>query len=54
MVKINPLLIPETETKLIAMTFLDAIKKFYSDPKNVEKFQEWKKSRYSKTVLTSA
>ena len=54
MVKINTSQIPETEAKLLAMTFLDAIKKFYSDPKNVEKFQEWKKNRYAETVLTSA
>lgn len=50
MVRINPELIPETETKLLAMALLDAMRRFYSNPKNEEKFQEWqnadKKKRY--------
>lgn len=53
MVRINPALIPETETKLLAMSFLDGIRKFYSDPKNVEKFEEWQKRRHADSVLTS-
>ncbi len=44
MVRINPALIPETETKLLAMTFLDGIRKFYSDPKM------WKNSMNGKDV----
>ncbi len=54
MVRINPALIPETEKKLLAMTFLDAMRRFYSDPKNVEKFEEWQKRRHADSVLVSA
>nr|DAT17653.1 MAG TPA: hypothetical protein [Caudoviricetes sp.] len=53
MVRINPALIPETETKLLAMTFLDGIRKFYSDPKNVEKFHEWQRCRQAEKTLAS-
>ena len=46
--------IPENEKKMIALTFLDAIRKFYSDPKNVEKFKEWQKHRHADSILVSA
>ena len=44
-VRINPALIPEAEAKLLAITFLEEIRKFYSDPQNVAKFKEWQKRR---------
>lgn len=51
MVRINPELIPETETKLLAMALLDAMRRFYSDQKNEEKFQEWQKRRQEEKIL---
>lgn len=44
-IRINPALIPEADVKLLAMTFLEGVRKFYSDPKNVAKFKEWQKQR---------
>ena len=46
-IRINPALIPEADVKLLAMTFLEGVRKFYSDPQNVAKFKEWQ-SRDSK------
>ena len=51
MVRINPELIPETETKLLAMALLDAMRRSYSDQKNEEKFQEWQKRRQEEKIL---
>ena len=41
-------LIPETEAHNLAETFLDAVKRFYEDPRNEEKFREWQRQRESK------
>jgi hypothetical protein len=54
MARINPALLPETEARLLAMSFLDGIRKYYSNPKNVEKFKEWQKCRHEEKVLVSA
>ena len=53
MVKINCAVIPQTEARLLAMTFLDGVRKFYSDPKNVEKFQEWQKRKQAESLVSA-
>lgn len=53
MVKINCAAIPQTEARLLAMTFLDGVRKFYSDPKNVEKFQEWQKRKQAESLVSA-
>lgn len=37
----------KTETRNLADAFLSAIRKFYEDPDNVRKFEEWKKLKES-------
>lgn len=54
MVRINPALLPEPELKALTMSFLDGIREYYSDPKNVEKFKEWQKRRHEEKTLVSA
>lgn len=44
-VKIHTEAIPKIETRLLCGTFLEAIKEFYKDPKNIAAFEEWKKGR---------
>ena len=34
--------IPEFQRNRLAKSLLEACRKFYSDPKNVEKFEKWK------------
>ena len=46
-VRINPKLIPNIEKKLLCSTFLDAVIRYYKDPENERRFQEWKKKRES-------
>lgn len=54
MVRINPALIPETEVRLLAMSFLEGIREYYSNPENVKKYQEWqqKQKQIKKTLLS--
>ena len=44
-IRINPALIPEAEIKLLAMSFLEGVRQYYSDPKNVAKFKKWQKQK---------
>ena len=37
--------IPEYEMKALCRTLLQSCREFYSDPKNVEKFERWKAER---------
>lgn len=37
--------IPEVEARNLARAFYEAAKRFYEDPENVRKFEEWKKAR---------
>ena len=41
--------IPEYEMKALCRTLLQSCREFYSDPKNVEKFERWKQSVTRKT-----
>ena len=40
--------IPEFQTNQLVKATLDACKRFYSDPKNVERFEKWKAERDKK------
>ena len=40
-VQINPNLIPSMETQLLCATFLEAVIRFYEDPKNMQAFEKW-------------
>ena len=44
-VKIDVAQIPQAEVQNLSMTFLGGVKKFYGDPKNLQRFEEWKKNR---------
>ena len=36
-------LVPAVDRRNLAATFLEAVKRFYADPENERKFQEWKR-----------
>lgn len=38
---IDPALIPRADVQNLAFTFLTAVKKFYDNPENERRFQEW-------------
>ena len=42
--------IPEYEMKALCRTLLQSCREFYSDPKNVEKFERWKAERDKEEV----
>jgi hypothetical protein len=44
-VKIDPRQIPALEGKLIGRTFYEAMERFYADPNNRRRFEEWQKAR---------
>lgn len=37
--------VPEVEWRIIGAAFLSAVKAFYENPQNVEKFEKWKDQR---------
>ncbi len=37
--------IPAVERRKLGKTFLEAVERFYSDPENVRKFEEWQRGR---------
>lgn len=39
--RIDVNLIPAAETRLLCSTLLAAVKRFYQDPENLKKFEEW-------------
>lgn len=41
-VQINPNLIPSMEKQLLCATFLEAVIRFYEDPKNMQAFEKWR------------
>lgn len=49
--KINIDLIPRCEMNILCCSLLDAAKRFYSDPANVKRFNEWKESEEGKRIL---
>ena len=42
--------ISEEEWTALARVVLESCRKFYSDPENVKKFEQWKKERDAKRV----
>ncbi len=40
-IKFNFDQIPEKEARVLGQTFLEACKKFYSDPKNLAAYEAW-------------
>lgn len=46
-VKIDVSQIPKYQVDLLCHDILEGCKKFYSDPENVKKFEEWKAKRNS-------
>ena len=36
--------------KELAMTFLEGTRRFYSNPKNVQKFKEWQEKRHKEQL----
>ena len=42
--------IPPVAARSLAVTFLDAITKFYEDPSNVKEFEEWQRKRRQRDV----
>ena len=41
-VQINPNLIPSMEKQLLCATFLEAVIRFYENPKNMQAFEKWR------------
>lgn len=37
--------IPAVEVQILSATFLDAVQKFYDDPENIRRFEEWRAAR---------
>ena len=48
--KIDISQIPSSEQRNLAKTILAAMERFYSDPKNVQAFEDWKKSQEVKNA----
>ena len=44
-VQINPNLIPSMEKQLLCATFLEAVIRFYEDPKNMQAFEKWRSEK---------
>lgn len=47
-VQIDISLIPAVDKQVMSATFLSAVQIFYSNPQNIEKFEEWKRQRSGK------
>ena len=47
-VQINPNLIPNMEKQLLCATFLEAVIRFYEDPKNMQAFEKWRSEKGGK------
>lgn len=47
-VQINPKLIPSMEKQLLCATFLEAVIRFYKDPKNMQAFEKWRSEKGGK------
>lgn len=44
-VRIDTSLIPAVEVQILSATFLDAVQRFYENPDNVRRFEEWRNKR---------
>lgn len=41
----------EANWQNLAVTFLDAMQRFYEDPANLERFEEWQNQRQARRVV---
>lgn len=44
-VRIDTSQIPAVEVQILSATFLDAVQRFYDDPENIRRFEEWRNKR---------
>ncbi len=44
-IRIDTSQIPAVDVQNLSRTFLTAIQRFYEDPENVKRFEEWKRAR---------
>lgn len=44
-VKIDVSQISQVEKRILASRFYEAVKRFYEDPVNLQRFEEWKKEK---------
>lgn len=47
-VKICPTLIPAVDMRVLCATVLDSAQKFYADPENQRRFEQWKREKEEK------
>lgn len=47
---IDTTLIPAVEVQVLCATVLDAVNRFYEDPENQKRFQEWQQRRNADKV----
>ena len=48
-VKICPNLIPAVDARVRCATVLDSVEKFYQNPENQRRFEQWKREKEEKT-----
>jgi hypothetical protein len=48
-VKICPNLIPAVDARVLCATVLDSVEKFYQNPENQRRFEQWKREKEEKT-----
>lgn len=44
-VRIDTSQIPAVEVQILSATFLDAVQRFYENPDNIRRFEEWRNKR---------
>lgn len=47
-IQINTDQVPAADMQILSATFLSAVRVFYSDPQNIEKFEKWRQQRTGK------
>ena len=48
-VKICPNSIPAVDARVLCATVLDSVEKFYQNPENQRRFEQWKREKEEKT-----
>ena len=44
-IRIDTSRIPAVEVQILSATFLDAVQRFYENPDNIRRFEEWRNKR---------
>ncbi len=47
-IRICPSKIPEIETRILCATLVDAVERYFADPKHQQEFEEWKREQEEK------